>query len=46
MKVKTIQELCLRDLENSINDFIVDKEVVDIKQLDDSNSYVVLIMYK
>lgn len=31
MKVKVIDENHEKDLEDSINDFIVDKEVIDIK---------------
>ena len=54
MKVKVFDECHEQDLEDSINDFIIDKEVIDIKLStsisiagdDQIYCFTALIMYK
>ena len=48
MKVKMISGCSYIDLEEEINEFIKDVEVIDIKfQIkDDANRYIAMVMYK
>lgn len=45
MKVKIIYDEYISELEKRINDFIIDKDVLDIKYRDVSTYYGVIIMY-
>ncbi|MGL5191691.1 MAG: hypothetical protein ACRC7S_18780 [Cetobacterium sp.] len=47
MKVKLIANMYFDNLQNEINDFIKDKEIIDIKfSVTTTNLKSVLIMYK
>jgi hypothetical protein len=45
MKIKIFRNLYLNELEEDVNEFIQDKEIIDIKFQKD-NVFYILIMYK
>lgn len=46
MKIKLFDSFTTEQLEMYINEFISDKEIIDIKYAESSNGYSALIMYK
>lgn len=46
VQVKTFREDTLGDIDDKINNFIKDKEIIDIKPIPDDDWFFAMVIYK